>query len=278
MREGGLEAADAVEDGRAVRSRDVGPHARVGGRDAGRVAKAPACGGKRRPALGGRDGHVHEREGDHVGHVGDHRVDAVMLLGRHLHDREARRTPEVDDDGRILKVRFGQRRHDTRCAPVEGRRRKLEPRLFSARNRMKRHVVTDTLGARVQAHGRDHAAAHAARVRDDGIDGRGAVDLLHDGAHGQHGDREKHQVGVEHALGNRGRHAVGDPPLKGERERRGIRVDRRNRERSAWKAALGMRLLPGERGRAADESESDDGDAHGCVRLFMPCLECVRQS
>ena len=201
-----------------------------------------------------------------------------MLLGRHLHDREARRTPEVDDDGRILKVRFGQRRHDTRCAPVEGRRRKLEPRLFSARNRMKRHVVTDTLGARVQAHGCDHAAAHAARVRDDGVAGRGSVDLLHDGAHGQHGDREKHQVGVEHALGNRGRHAVGDPPLKGERERRGIRVDRRNRERSAWKATLGMRLLPGERGRAADESESDDGDAHGCVRLFMPCLECVRQS
>lgn len=134
-----------------------------------------------------------------------------MLLGRHLDDREARRTPEVDDDGRILKIGFGQRRHDACRTPVEGRRSKLEPRLFGARNRMKGHVVTDALWTRVQAHGRDHAAAHAARVRDDGIDGRGAVDLLHDGAHGQHGDREKHQVGVEHALGDRGRHAVGDP-------------------------------------------------------------------
>ena len=47
MCEGGLKAADAVEDGRAVRPRDVCPHARVGGRDAGRVAKSPACGGKR---------------------------------------------------------------------------------------------------------------------------------------------------------------------------------------------------------------------------------------
>ena len=173
----GDEAVERVDDRSRVLGTDVGPDARVPGRDAGHVAEPPGSQSQKGTVLlCSRTGRVHERGGHQVGDVGHHRDQPVVVgCRKHQHVR-AETHDDVPQAVEGLEIRGGSRGEHPHGALKEIGVGSVQPHLLGPGHRM----ATDEAGmgrrlddgtlhpadigdhgvgapARVRQHGEDHA-------------------------------------------------------------------------------------------------------------------------
>ncbi len=248
------EAGEHLQQGLAVVEEDVAPHGRVGGGDAGEVAKAR--GGELQDLVAGLAlqvvGGAADGEGDQVGQVTDHGDDAVVVGGLHDLGHGAAAAPEFCHAlGGVGVGAGGGGEQDPAALEQRG----------------KTGVGAGVLGA---GHGVAGDEVHAggderADVAQDGELGGADVgehaaggevggDGGGDGGAGADGGAQDHAVGVAHGDGGVGVGAVGDAEGGDAGEDvGGVAGDDLGGQLAAQGGGAGE--------GAADQAEADDGEA-----------------